>query len=180
MFNEMIVGTITPFSGTTTPDKNGSMPVMIQCVAGKMPNRQVMSGTVAERQGLEVGKTYLIQVRERGFDKVFGEDFTWTKLMEIVDPLRIIELKKKEYLGEPQIITIDRPDGFEDAYERKSDAVESLQTKRIKEGQYIPVNVRTSVEHETAREIKEGSTVKDATEGQKLTDHDLNEHKRSA
>ena len=74
-FNEMIVVAVTPFSGTDTPDKNGSDPVMLQLIAGKMPNRNVLSGTVASRAGIQVGKSYLMNVRENGYG---SSDFqTW-------------------------------------------------------------------------------------------------------
>lgn len=180
MFNELIVGTVRPFSGTTTPDKNGNDSIMIQCMAGKMPNRQVLSGTVAERQGFEIGKTYLIRVLERGYDKVFGLDFSWTKVMEITDPLRVVELSKKENLGKPQIINIPRPEGFEKAYERKGDAVESLQTKRIREGNYIPSSQRNFTEHETAKDVKAGTSIIDALESQNLSEEDLKEANRKS
>lgn len=168
-FNEMIVVTVTPYSGTTTPDKNGLMPVMLQCIAGKMPNRNVLAGTVAERAGFEVGKTYLVQVREQGEDKVFGKAYSFVKVSEL-DGLQAVDAAKK--IGPAEIFTVERPEGFEEAYERKGDAVESLQTKRIREGQFIPVN-RTSHDHKTASDIKEGSTITDANKFQRLKDKDL-------
>lgn len=161
-FNETIVVTVTPFSGTTTADKNGLMPVMLQCMAGKMPNRNVLSGTVAERGGFEMGKTYLVQVREQGKDKFFGSAFTFIKMSELKG-IEIVDAIKK--IGEPNILSVEKPEEFEGNYQRKGDAVESLQTKRIKEGQFIP-SIKRNFEHETATKIVEGSTIKDATQNE--------------
>lgn len=171
-FNQMIVVTITQYNGTTTPDKNGLMPVMLQCMAGKMPNRNVLSGTVAERAGFEIGKTYLAQVREQGFDKVFGSQFQFVKM----DELKGIEIVKAvKEIGPAEILNVERPEGFEEVYERKGDAVESNVTKRIKEGQFIP-STRKSYNHETAKAIVDGSSVTD-DKNQNLTEQSLNKHK---
>lgn len=155
MFNEMIVVAVTPFSGTSTPDKNGENPVMLQCIAGRMPNRNVMSGTVAKRTGIEIGKTYLMNVREQGIDQQFGQDFTFVKIKELLNGTDIIQASKE--LGEAIILEIKRPEGFEDNYQRKSDAIESLRTKRIKEGLYKPIQTQ-NINHSTAKEVKEGSS----------------------
>lgn len=157
MFNQNIVAAVTNFSGTTTPDKNGESPVMLQCIAGTMPNRNVLSGTVAKRAGFEVGKTYLVNVREAGMDALFGPDYTFTKVMELSSGADIVKACKE--LGDPKVVTITRPEGFQQKYERKGDAVESNRTKRIKEGLYQPAIETTVLEHATAHEIKQGSSV---------------------
>lgn len=65
-------------------------------------------------------------------------------------------------------------EGFEQAYERKGDAVESLKTRRIKEGLYEPALHNVSVEHETAKEVIQGTTITEASDMQKnLTPEDL-------
>lgn len=157
MLNEMIVVTVTPFSGTSTADKNGEFPVMLQLIAGRMPNRQVLSGTVAKRQGIEVGETYLMQVRERGFDKVFGPDYNFTRVKKLETGKDIIEASKE--LCEPFVVEVPRPEGFVDEYTRKGDAVEGLRTKRIQEGNYIPVGLHSSTDHSTARKVVGGTSV---------------------
>lgn len=162
MFNELIVVTVTPFSGTSTPDKNNKASVMLQCIAGTMPNRNVLSGTVAERAGFEVGKSYLVQVREIGTDTVFGQSFNWIVVGEITAS-EVIDAVAK--LGKPEIISIPRPEGFEDAYVRKGDAIESATTKRIKEGLFEPAYPR-SVSHKTANEVIAGTTITEARDMQ--------------
>lgn len=155
--NTMIVAAITNFSGTTTPDKNGENPVMLQCIAGTMPNRNVLSGTVAQRAGFEVGKTYLVNIRETGFDDTFGPDYTWIKIMELTSGLDIVRAAKE--LGDARIQFIPRPDGFDQFYRRKADAVESNRTRRIRDGHYHPTYPTTTVHHESAQEVKLGTSV---------------------
>lgn len=157
MFNETIVVTITDFSGTTTPDKNGLMPVMLQCIAGTMPNRNVLSGTVAERTGFEVGKTYLANVREAGYDDDFGDDYTFIKVAEITSALDIVRATKE--LGAPRIQFIDKPEGFELNYIRKGDAVEGARAARIRSGRYHPLQENGNRNHFTAEEITTGTSV---------------------
>ncbi len=156
MFNSIVLVHVTPFSGTSTPDKNGKMPVMLQCIAGSMPNRNVMSGTVAERMGLVVDKTYLMQVREQGFDKVFGIDFQFVKITELTSGEDIAKTVKE--LGLPQIVNFEKPEGYEEHYTRQGNAIESLRTQRIKSGDYTPANETTSTNHATAAEVKAGTS----------------------
>lgn len=157
MINNMIVVTVTEFSGTTTPDKNGESPIMLQCIAGEMPNRNVLSGTVGRRAGFEVGKTYLVNVRENGFDDLFGSDFTFIKVKELETGLDVARTAKE--IGNAQIIRIDRPEGFENNYKRKGDAVESNRTVRMKQGFYHPSVFTSLSQHATATAIKPGTSV---------------------
>lgn len=162
MLNTIIVVAVTNFSGTTTPDKNGEMAVMLQCIAGTMPNRNVLSGTVAKNSGFEVGKTYLVNVREAGYDKVFGTDYQFVKVAELESGTDIVKACRE--IGEPKILVVDKPEGFEKNYQRKGDAVEGERTRRIREGLYEPAlstfsaNARGQL-HETAAEVKEGTSV---------------------
>lgn len=158
MLNTMIVASVTAFSGTTTPDKNGSAPVMLQCIAGQMPNRNVLAGTVAQRAGFEIGKTYLVNVRETGYDEVFGPDYTFIKIMELKSGLDIVQSAMQ--LGEARILYVQRPDGFEQVYQRKGDAIESNRTVRIRQGLYHPATPTTVGQgHQTARDVKPGTSV---------------------
>ncbi len=151
MFNEIILVSITPFSGTTDADKNGENPVMLQLVAGKMPNRNVLSGTIAKRLGVEVGKTYLMNVRESGEDVDFGKDYTFVKMKELDEAKDIVATSKE--LGAPEIISIPRPEGYGmNVYERKTNAVEGLRTIRTKEGKYKPAS-NSNLVHNTASKV---------------------------
>lgn len=155
MFTSWIVGTITPYSGSNTPDKNGEQSVMIQYIAGVMPNRQVLAGTVAKRAGFEIGKTYLIHVREQGYDELYGLDFNFIKINELTG-VDIIKTCKE--IGEPEIWVVERPEGFKEEYDRKGDAIESFRTQRIKEGKYKPSVASTVTDHRNARDVEKGSS----------------------
>ena len=165
MLNEIILVSVTPFSGTTDTDKNGLDAVMLQLIAGKMPNRNTLSGTVAQRLGIKIGETYLMNVREAGDDVEFGKDFTWVKLKHLTEASDIVETAHK--LSPPIMINIPRPEGYNQLYERKTNAVEGLRTIRIREGKYIPVGDKSNLEHTTAKDVIEGSTVEDE---QRITD----------
>lgn len=64
------------------PDKNGKMPYVLTPVAGTIPNRNFISGTVAENLGLVDGKSYAISYREVEKDDTYGRRFVWTKIGE--------------------------------------------------------------------------------------------------
>ena len=80
MFNSIVLVSVNQFSQGSL-DKNGNVPVILNVVAGSAPNRNVISGTVAERAGFEVGKTYLASVREVEANE-YGRQFVWNKLSE--------------------------------------------------------------------------------------------------
>ena len=81
-FNGMIVASVNAFTKGEA-DKNGKNPVILNVIAGKCPNRNVLSGTVAENIGLELGKTYLMSVREGEPDATYGRQFVYSKLSEL-------------------------------------------------------------------------------------------------
>ena len=155
MFNEIVVVSVTPFSGSDSADKNGIPSVMFQPIAGVIPNlRQVIAGTVAERLGVKIGETYLMRVRESGTDKEFGIDFQWIKIKENLSVMEIIEATEK--LGEGRVMVFNKPGSD---YIRKTTAVEGQRTLRIKEGLYIPSNATTAIHHESADKIIDGTSI---------------------
>jgi hypothetical protein len=81
-FTGMIVAAVNNFT-QGNPDKNGEAPVILNVVAGKFPNRNVISGTVAKNIGIEVGKTYLLSIREGEVSVEFGRQFVYSKLSEL-------------------------------------------------------------------------------------------------
>jgi len=106
MLNSKFVATVNTFSGSTErpakQDRNGKDPIILSVISGKAPNRTVLSGTVAERAGLEVGKTYLIQVRETEANE-YGRQFRFEKIGE---PSMLDVLDMEDRLGEPTIIDV--------------------------------------------------------------------------
>lgn len=65
------------------PDKNGKLPVILRPFAGKCPNKFVISGTVAETEGIQVGKSYLVNILEREESAEYGRQFQYQKLNEL-------------------------------------------------------------------------------------------------
>jgi hypothetical protein len=102
MFNSIVLVSVNEFSQGAL-DKNGKIPVILNVVAGKAPNRNVISGTVAERAGFEVGKSYLASVRETEANE-YGRQFVWNKLSE-ASVIDIIKGQKE--LGAAQIMNVN-------------------------------------------------------------------------
>ena len=71
-------------------DTKGLMPMYLTPVAGTIPNRNVLSGTVAKNSGFEEGKSYLAKFVKLEDDPVYGVQFGWTKVSEVSNPLEII------------------------------------------------------------------------------------------
>lgn len=101
-YNAIIIASVNKFNQGTT-DKNGKEPVMLNVLAGKCPNRNVISGTIAESLGIEVGKTYMFQVREGKTDSQYGRQFVYNKLGEM-DLLSILDAQGK--LGAAQVFDV--------------------------------------------------------------------------
>jgi len=83
------------------PDKNGLMPVILIPLAGKIPAKFVLSGTVARNAGFQIGKTYLTQWVAGEVDKQYGRTYNYRCLSEI-DPIQILELMQK--LGPAEVL----------------------------------------------------------------------------
>lgn len=106
-FNSLFVATARAFNGSTDnpaePDKNGMMPIILNVVAGKAPNARVLSGTVAERAGFTVGKSYLTSSTEGAPDPDYGRRFTFDAVKE-VDAMEILSAADK--LGEAVLVNV--------------------------------------------------------------------------
>lgn len=94
---------VTPviFNNGGSVDKNGKMPIMLRPVSGKLPNKFIIAGTIAENEGFEVGHSYLINITEREADATYGRQFQFQKLMRIDSALDLVKIAKE--LGEPVI-----------------------------------------------------------------------------
>ena len=77
---KLVIVTANKF-GKENLDKNGKQAIYLSPVAGAVPNRNVISGTVAERAGLEAGKSYLVNVIETEANE-FGRQFQFNKVAE--------------------------------------------------------------------------------------------------
>jgi hypothetical protein len=109
-FESKVIVAVNNFTGSVDnpaqADKNGKMPVILNVVAGKMPNKAIVqSGTVAERAGLTVGKLAFIQVRETESDDKYGRQFNITKLGD-VSPMEA--LQAEAMLGKPEVFQTEK------------------------------------------------------------------------
>jgi len=108
MYSTTAVVVAKEFSETSekpaTVDKHGKYPIILVPVAGKIPNRQVISGTVADREGFSINQTYMVQVIERESDAQYGRQFTFTNLGQLGG---VDVIKAAKELGEASVFNID-------------------------------------------------------------------------
>lgn len=87
-------------------DSGDKMPVILDVVAGKCPNKRVLSGTVADRAGMESGKAYLMKAEEIEEDPENGRQFRYSTIKE----LGFSELlEAMSHFGAPQTIDVLEP-----------------------------------------------------------------------
>lgn len=98
-FEGLVMVSVNSFN-QGTEDKNGKMPVILNVLAGKAPNRIVLSGTVAENAGFAVGNSYLAQCRETEADATYGRQFVWN-VVQKASMTDIISARKD--LGQPVV-----------------------------------------------------------------------------
>lgn len=115
MFTSLIAATVSKFNGKA--DKNGKDPVILVVLAGKCPNRNVISGTVAENIEIETGKSYLFQVREAEESDDYGRQFVFTKA-ETLDAKGILESSK--ILGKAEVFDVTSDADISETEEHES------------------------------------------------------------
>ena len=88
-----------------TEDKNGLLPVILLGIAGEMPSKNVISGTVADNMDLDIGGVYLFNAKEQDPDPMYGRNFTFMKLSF---PLGAIELlQASDFVGNLKIVDVE-------------------------------------------------------------------------
>ena len=102
--NEISLVRVSEFTGE--PDKNGKAPIFLSLIAGTMPNRMVLSGTIAERSGIKVNEVHMVHFVERAADERYGRQFSVNSL-GTVGPLEVQPAKAQ--LGEPIMVNVDLP-----------------------------------------------------------------------
>ncbi|PWN58602.1 hypothetical protein [Chryseobacterium viscerum] len=99
-------------SERASEDKNGLMPVILIGIAGEIPSKTVISGTVAQRMGIYEGSIYLFQANEIESDPLYGRQFNF---MAISKELSAIEtLQASDFVGKLRIVKVDSPEDFEE------------------------------------------------------------------
>jgi hypothetical protein len=88
-FNSTIVATARLYSkvdettGQLKVDKNGLQPIVLDILAGKSPDRNIIPGTNAQRAGIEVNTTYILQIQETEPNETYGRQFDYKVLGKI-------------------------------------------------------------------------------------------------
>lgn len=98
--------------GELKADKNGKLSVILTPIAGNLPSNRVLSGTIAERLKLEVGKLAFVQFTESEANE-YGRQFTFQNF-GTPSMLEIVGLKKE--LGAPNVISVTTTAEAEDAF----------------------------------------------------------------
>ena len=63
-------------------DKNGLESIILDAIAGRVPKNRVMSGTIADRQGFEANKSYMISIETLPTNE-YGEQYRFTNLGQL-------------------------------------------------------------------------------------------------
>lgn len=101
-FNEMAVVTVSVF-GRESLDKNGLQAVYLTPLGGRFPeDSNTISGTVAERAGLHVGNTYLVNITE-GETNEYGRQFQF-QVLDHLKGLSILQTAKE--IGKVTIVSV--------------------------------------------------------------------------
>lgn len=103
MFNGNCLVSVNRFN-TGTPEKGtGELPFILNVIAGKAPNRSVISYTVALNAGFKEGKTYLANCREVEPNE-YGRQFRWSVVAEASSLVDIVDASTK--LGNPVVFDV--------------------------------------------------------------------------
>jgi hypothetical protein len=80
----MFIATINEFNGKkVTIDRSGNAPLILNVLAGKCPSKRLISQGWADTQGMEVGKTYLIEDVELDAHPEHGRQFQFNKVQQV-------------------------------------------------------------------------------------------------
>lgn len=117
-------------------DTHDLPPIWLQVIAGTIPNRQTLSGSIAQRMGIPMDSNGVIASNAKqgnSYSKriifgswlqsaehdAFGPQFTWTMIKDMTEA-SVIELEQAcDYLGKPDVFTVDKPELPSD-YQRKT------------------------------------------------------------
>jgi hypothetical protein len=125
IMNELVLVKVSLWNGENKADKNGVSNVYLRPIAGKMPNRaMVLSGTIAESEGLTPGIMALVQVTEREPNPEYGRQFGVSMLDGQISGKDIFLFTKE--LGKAVVVDVN---AFDDADGKPAaPAVPSLNT----------------------------------------------------
>jgi len=107
VFSEMTVITVKAFNKAGSElDKNGNQNVYLEPISGRFPaNRNVMAGTLAETEKLEVGKNYLVKINELEPSEEYGRQFTFSRIGEPISAIELLNSRKN--LEKVQLVLVE-------------------------------------------------------------------------
>ena len=118
-FQSLVLVNVAVFNGKA--DKNGEQPILLNVLAGKAPNRNVISGTVAKRNNFVVGKMYIVQITEGKEDATYGRQFNHNIISEVA----VTEMFGAiQGLGQPAIFNVEGTSSAPTA--ETSEAIETI------------------------------------------------------
>lgn len=82
-----VICAITNCPGESNLD--GNIPVLLHPIAGELPNRQVIDGSVAKKIGISAGHTYLMQFEETYPSIAWKRQFSWHVEKLITNPFSV-------------------------------------------------------------------------------------------
>ena len=91
----------------TVLDKKGKPSVWLTCLSGKMPNRNILAGSIAESEGIEAGESYMLSVQEKESSPEYGRQFNFTFLKKLSFIELIQATGPDKPLGEPEVFSVD-------------------------------------------------------------------------
>jgi hypothetical protein len=104
-FNGLAICTVAQMqaSDTIKADKNGLLPVILTALAGKIPSKRIIAGTIAQSSGFVPGASYVVAFTEGEEDEQFGRQFQFTNGGR-VGAMEILEFNKA--LGHGEIVEV--------------------------------------------------------------------------
>ena len=83
-------------------DKNGLQPILLEPIAGIMPSKRTISGTLAVNSGFEPNQIYLVQITE-GKSNEYGRNFNFANLGKL-SPIELLQNRRE--FGAAKIVDV--------------------------------------------------------------------------
>lgn len=90
----LFIGILNSFTKDGKVDKNGDLPVIINVLAGKCPNKRIISQAWVNAQDMKVGEAYQMTWTEGEASEEHGRNFTFNKV-KLVSALEIMQICKE-------------------------------------------------------------------------------------
>ena len=103
MFDFAIVK-VDAFQGEKKADRHGMQNVILSPVAGKIPSKRVLAGTLADRAGFEIGTVHMVSIQELPSNE-YGRQFQFTSLGVVSPGLELLKACKE--VGQPFIVDVN-------------------------------------------------------------------------